>query len=131
MGTLQTPKHGAVRRFLRVAGPAVLLFAVIFGIVGLVSFFTAFNGSGEPRLFWCVFVAMPLFFIGAVMCQFGFAGAVARYMAAESVPVATDAAIDLAEGTKGAVKTVARAVADGIHESRKENEQERPAPKTP
>ncbi len=33
------------------------------------------------------------------------------------MPVATDAITDLAEGTKGAVKTVAGAVAEGIYEA--------------
>ena len=49
-------------------------------------------------------------------CMFGFMGAVARYTAAEQVPVATDAVSDLAEGTQGAVKTVARAVTEGVRE---------------
>ena len=51
------------------------------------------------------------------MCMFGFMGAVARYTAAEHVPVAADAINDLAEGTQGAVKTVARAVAEGVKEA--------------
>jgi hypothetical protein len=42
------------------------------------------------------------------------------YTAAEQVPVATDAITDLAEGTQGAVKTVARAVAEGIQEARRD-----------
>jgi hypothetical protein len=48
--------------------------------------------------------------------MFGFMGAVARYTAAEQVPVATDIISDLAEGTQGAVKTVARAVTEGVKE---------------
>ena len=67
-------------------------------------------------MFWCCFVGMPLLFVGGVMCMFGFMGAVARYTAAEQVPVATDAISDLAEGTHGAVKTVACAVAEGVKE---------------
>lgn len=57
-----------------------------------------------------------MLFVGVVMCMFGFMGAVARYTAAEQVPVATDAISDLAEGTQGPVKTVARAVAEGLKE---------------
>jgi heme/copper-type cytochrome/quinol oxidase subunit 1 len=87
--------------------------------IGMVSFFRSF-GSGEfPRLFWCCFVGMPLLFVGGVMGFFGFLGAVTRYTAAEQIPVAVDAVHDLAEGAQGAVKTVARSVAEGVREAKK------------
>ncbi len=123
MSRLQTPGHHGTRSFLRVAGPLVAAVGLIFLIVGTVSFFSAFGGSGSPRLFWCCFVGMPLLFVGGVMCMFGFMGAVARYTAAEQVPVTTDAINDLAEGTQGAVKTVARAVAEGVKEAQTEKKQ--------
>ncbi|HXI53869.1 MAG TPA: hypothetical protein VNH84_20285 [Candidatus Saccharimonadales bacterium] len=123
MSKLQTPKHRGIRSFLRVAGPLVAGVGLIFLIIGMASFFSAFGGGGPPRLFWCCFVGMPLLFVGGVMCKFGFMGAVARYTAAEQVPVATDAISDLAEGTQGAVKTVARAVAEGVREAQTERKQ--------
>ncbi len=116
MTTLQTPKHNAVRSALRVIGPLFAVVGLVFMIVGVVSFFSAFGGHGSPKLFWCCFVGLPLLFIGGVLCMLGFLGAVARYAAAEQVPVATDAFNELAEGTQGGVKTVARAVAEGIRE---------------
>lgn len=117
MSTLQTPKHEATRSLLRIAGPSIALVAVIFLIVGAVNFFSSFGGFEPPRLFWCFFVGMPLLFVGSVLSMFGFMGAVARYAAAEQVPVATDAINDLADGTRGAVKTVARAGAEGVKEA--------------
>ena len=120
MNSLQTPKHKKARSVLRVAGGGVALIGLIFVIIGLASFFSAFGGHGSPRLFWCSFVAMTLLFVGGVLCLFGFMGTVARYTAAEQVPVATETINDLAEGTQGAVKTVARAVAEGIEEGRKD-----------
>jgi hypothetical protein len=119
MNKLQTPQHNGVRNFLRIAGLLVALTGLVLVIVGLVNFFSAFGGEAPPRLFWCCFVGMPLLFVGGAMCMYGFMGAVARYIAAEQVPVATDAVTDLAEGTQGAVKTVARAVAEGVQEARK------------
>jgi hypothetical protein len=116
MTTLQTPKHNAVRSIVRVIGVSFVGIGLVFTIVGMVSFFSAFGGNGLPRLFWCCFVGLPLLFIGGVMCMFGFMGAVARYAAAEQVPVAADAFNELAEGTQGGVKTVARAVAEGVRE---------------
>ena len=58
------------------------LIGLIFLIVGMVSFFTAFGGGGPPWLFWCCFVGIPLLFVGGVMCMFGFMGGLARYTAA-------------------------------------------------
>jgi hypothetical protein len=123
MNKLQTQKHKGTRSFLRVAGPLVAAVGLLFLIIGMASFFSTFGGGGSPRLFWCCFVGMPLLFIGGVMCMFGFMGAVARYTAAEQVPVATDAINDLAEGTQGAVKTVARAVAEGVREAQTDRKQ--------
>jgi len=117
MSTLQTAKHKSARFFLRVAGVVVATVGLIFLIVGTASFFSAFGRGGPPRLFWCCFVGLPLLFIGSVMCMYGFMGALARYAAAEQVPVAADAMTDLAEGTKGAIKTVARAAAEGFREA--------------
>jgi hypothetical protein len=122
MSRLQTQKHAGTRSFLRVAGPLVAAAGLIFLIVGMASFFSAFGG-GSPRLFWCCFVGMPLLFVGGVLSMFGFMGAVARYTVAEQVPVATDAINDLAEDTQGAVKTMARAVAEGVIEARTEKKQ--------
>jgi hypothetical protein len=123
MSKLQTPRHNGTRLFLRVAGPVVAAVGLIFIIIGTVSFFSAFGGGGPPRLFWCAFVGMPLLFVGSVLCMFGFMGAVVRYTAAEQVPVATDAINDLAEGTQGAVKTVARSIAEGVKEAQTERKQ--------
>ena len=117
MSKLQTPEHKKTRSFLRVGGLLVAAVGLIFLIIGMASFFSAFGDGGRPRLFWCCFVGMPLLFVGGGMCMFGFIGAVARYTAAEQVPVATDAISDLAEGTQGAVETVARAVAEGVREA--------------
>jgi len=116
MSKLQTPQHKSARSFLRVAGPIIAGIGFIFVLIGVISFFAAFGHGGPPKLFWCCFVGMPLLFVGSVFCMFGFMGAVSRYTAAEQVPVATDAIDDLAEGTKGAIKTTARAVAEGVKE---------------
>ncbi|HUF62559.1 MAG TPA: hypothetical protein VMN36_10840 [Verrucomicrobiales bacterium] len=76
MSKLQTPKHKGTRDFFRVAGLLVAGAGLVFLIIGLASFFSAFGAGGPPRLFWCCFVGMPLLFVGSVMCLFGFMGAV-------------------------------------------------------
>jgi hypothetical protein len=121
MSKLQSPEHKGTRNFLRIGGLLALAVGLVFVSIGMGSFFSAFGGDGPPRLFWCCFVGMPLLFFGTTMCMFGFMGAVARYAAAEQVPVATDAINDLAEGTQDAVKTVARSVAEGVKEAQAED----------
>ena len=109
------------------AAPGLLVLATgfLFTIIGIgmASFFSAVGSGGPPRLFWCCFVGMPLLFVGGAMCMLGFMGAVARYTAAEQVPVATDAISDIADGTQGAIKTVARAATEGIKEGLSDNKQ--------
>jgi len=57
---------------------------------------------------------MPLLFVWAVLCMFGFMGRVARYQAAEMAPVAKDAFNYMADGTKEGVRTVAGAIGEGL-----------------
>jgi hypothetical protein len=86
-------------------------------IVGFVDFFRAFGGSGEPKLFWCLFVGMPLLFAGGVLCSYGFMGKVLRYMAQETAPAGKDTFNYLADGTREGVKAVAGAIGEGLRES--------------
>ena len=113
---LQQPQQNAIRKALRIAGPVIFLIGVLCLVIGIINFFFGF-GSGEmPHYFWLAFVGMPLMFVGIVLCQFGFFGAVTRFIAGESAPVAADTVNYMAEETKGAVETVARAAAKGVVE---------------
>ena len=105
-----------MRGLLRKVGPLIFGVGLLCLIVAMVNFFMAFGGGGPPRLFWLGFVGMPLMFVGGVMSQFGFLGVVARYVAGESAPVATDTINYVADETKGAVETVAKSAAKGIAE---------------
>lgn len=114
---IESSGHRSVRKFLRLAGPLVALTGLGFMAVGVIDFFSAFGSFGrEPKLFWCLFVGMPLLFVGIVMCKLGYFGAVFRYLAAETAPVARDTVNYMAEGTQDAVKTVARAATEGVRQ---------------
>lgn len=115
MNKLESPKHKSARSFLRVAGPILLAVGLILMLTGFISFFAA-SAYEPPRYFWCAFLGMPLVFLGLVMCKFGYLGAVARYIAAEAAPVASDTANYVAKETQEGVKTVARAAAEGVRE---------------
>ena len=108
------PGHDTARNLLRIAGPTVFAVGGLFMLIGLVSFFAAFGGSGPPRLIWCCFVGMPLIFIGSVMTQFGYMGAIFRYQAGEIAPIGKDTFNYMADGTQRGVHTIATAIGAGL-----------------
>jgi len=113
---LQQPGQNSIRTGLRIVGPIILAIGLLCFAAALISFFSSFGSFERPRLFWLGFVGLPLMFVGGVMCQYGFLGAITRFIAGETMPVATDAAKYVAEETKGAVETVAEAAAKGVVE---------------
>jgi hypothetical protein len=127
MNDIKSPKHNALRRFLRIGGLLILAVGGLFTLVGMGSFFVSvFTHSGPPALFVCCFIGLPLMFVGGAMCLVGFLGAFSRYVAAEQAPVAKDTLNYMAEGTQDAVRTVARAAAQGVSEGIQQGE----APRT-
>jgi hypothetical protein len=114
---IESASHTTARRFFRVAGPLVALGGLGFIAVALIDFFKAFGSFGQsPRLFWCFFVGMPFLFVGIIMCKLGYIGAVVRYLAGETAPVAKDTFNYMAEGTQDGVRTIARSAAEGMKE---------------
>ena len=114
------PGHQEKRSLLRLIGPLVLVAGLVLVVIALVDFFSAFGGSEPPRYFWCGFVGLPLMWLGFVLSSAGFAGAVQRYLAGESAPVAKDTANYLARETKEGIQTVAAAVGEGLAAGRRE-----------
>jgi hypothetical protein len=100
---------------LRVVGPGVVAAGLIFTIIGIGSFFASFGTFQPPRYFWCAFVGFALLAFGGALCKFAFLGAVSRYIADEVAPVGKDVINYMAEGTQGAVRDMAVALAEGLH----------------
>ena len=113
---LQEPAQNSIRTALRIAGPLLLLAGVVCIIIAVASMFAGSTDFGPPRLFWLAFVGIPLMFVGSVLSMYGFMGAVFRFAAGEVAPVGADTAKYMAEETKGAVETVAKAAAKGVVE---------------
>lgn len=121
---LQTRQQTATRRMLRWAGLAILALGGLLTLIGIGSFFAAFGSFGPPRFFWCTFLGMPLLFVGGVMTMFGFLGAAQRYVAGEAAPVAKDVVNYMGENIQPGVKSIAKAVTEGIKEGL--NEEKKP-----
>jgi len=111
------PQHNAVRAWLRVVGPLVLLVGIIFMIVGVGNFFASFGTFEPPRHFWCVFVGLPFLAVGGVICKFAFMGSVTRYIANEMTPVGKDVINYMADGTQDSVRKIAAAAGQGLQET--------------
>lgn len=67
-----------------------------------------------PVLFVLGFFGLPVMSAGTVMTFLGYMGKIARYMQAETAPVAKDTFNYMAEGTREGVTAVASAVGEGL-----------------
>jgi len=111
------PGHATIRGVLRITGPVVVVIGLIFTITGMVSFFASIGTFEPPRYFWCAFVGLPLVAFGVGITQYAFMGRMFRYVAGETAPVAKDTFNYLAKGTQQGVRTMARAVGEGLQSS--------------
>jgi RNA polymerase subunit RPABC4/transcription elongation factor Spt4 len=108
------PGHSGPRNLFRTLGPIILGLGILLIVISMVEFFSCFGSMRTPRLIWMPFLGIPMLFVGGVLCQLGFAGKVARYMAQEMAPVGKDTFNYMADGTKDGIKTVASAVGQGL-----------------
>jgi ribosomal protein L40E len=134
------PGHQSPRTFLRVGGPILILLGLVLMISGGIKMFSpAFSayrgpsaGKGFPSMnggrhdsfestgrsafggFGMVALGMLCLGGGAAMTKFGYMGRVARYVAAEIVPVATDTFNYAAENTQQGVGQLAAAIGKGL-----------------
>jgi hypothetical protein len=100
-----------------VLGPVLIVVGAIFVISGMVSFFSAFGDfNKDPDKFWMCFAGMPIAMLGLFLTKVGFMGAAARFVAGEIAPVGKDTINYMARGTRGAVKDVTSAIAEGLRE---------------
>lgn len=105
------PDHDHLRGTLRRLGAATTLGGVVLTAIGAVSFVGAIGG-GEPRLFWCAFVGLPLAGLGVTLLRLGYLGAAARYVAGEAAPAVADAIAHVAEHARAAAHAAAAGQAD-------------------
>jgi hypothetical protein len=110
------PGHSEIRLIARVLGPSMIAVGVVFTAIALISFFSAMNGGGMPKYFWCGFVGLPLIGLGTGVTQFAYLGLFARYIAGETAPVQKDTFNYVAQGIRPGVKDLLQAVREGLTE---------------
>lgn len=93
------------RTGFRVLGGLLMVAALVLIGIAVADFFSVFGSDdfdAQPTKFWMFFVALPLFAIGGFFLQLGFAGAGARYLAREYVPVLKESLDELGVGSSSA-----------------------------
>lgn len=104
--------HTKARTTLRIAGAAIMIPALVLIVIGMTDFFSSAASGEKPRLFFLLFIGMPLLFAGAVCLLFGFMGALQSYAVSQTVPAQRDAAKYMLDGTREEVVKTVRAVKD-------------------
>ena len=108
------PHQDVQRAGLRLFGGILVVVGGIFTAVGLFSFFAAFGGGGVAAKFWFSCVGRPLRGFGTMLLKAGYMGSIARYVAGETAPVASDTLNYVARATKPGLRDAAGAIADGL-----------------
>ncbi len=120
-------KHEKMKKGLKIGGFVLLGLGAVFAIIGFIDFFSVFNSmSGMPRLFWCLFIGLPMLGVGAMLLSLGYKREVLSYGAKEVIPVINEVTEDIKPAVKnvteaigGAVGSVVRGVKDGLDGSGK------------
>src|SRR5262245_21980327 len=107
---LAHPRHRSHKVVLRTFGVLLALLGALFFGLGVIGTFV----GGNHGLFLFAMVGLPMLGVGLMMLKAGYLGAISRYVAAETTPVATDALSHLAHGTTDAVQATAAAIGKGL-----------------
>ena len=98
-------ENSKARKVFRILGPILLGVGAILMLFSLLSLFT-FNFSTS----FLGFIGIPVLFVGAVFTSLGYMGAMARYSASQTAPVAKDVTNYMVDNTSESVARMAGAV---------------------
>ena len=110
------PHARTQRATLRLLGAFLAVGGLVFAGIGFADFFGSYDSpaSGMPERFWCVFLGLPMLAIGIAMLRWGYLGAMTRYAAGETAPVASDTVGFVGAETRDTVRDLAGAVREGL-----------------
>jgi RNA polymerase subunit RPABC4/transcription elongation factor Spt4 len=108
--------HSKIREILRITGPMMLIIGGLCIAIALFDVIRVIvtDSFDPPKLAALFFIGGPLLVAGFGVTSFAFMGAVVRYQAAEAAPVAKDTFNYMADGTQEGIKTVVKAVGEGL-----------------
>lgn len=112
-GSAMTPynlnEKSPARKVFRILGPILLTIGglLVITAAGDLFFFSA-------HFFFLGFIGMPLIFLGSVFTALGFMGAMARYSASQTAPVAKDVTNYMLDQTQDSVAHLAGAIVQEV-----------------
>ena len=98
-------ENSKARKVFRILGPILL---GVGGILLVISFLSLI--SGGLGTFFLGFIGIPVLFVGGVFTSLGYMGAMARYSASQTAPVAKDVTNYMVDNTSESVARMAGAV---------------------
>ena len=92
-----------LRRILTIVGICLLVIGSVIAVIGIISSVQAFNAPGMQGfgMFYLIPIGLFTAFPGIPLIVVSNMGAIARFQAAQTVPVAGDATADLLNGPAG------------------------------
>ena len=104
---MEMKDYSKTKKTFRTLGFIILQKGLVLSIIGFIDFFMSFNSMTQPKLFFCLFIGLPLTSIGIIFLILGFMKELNSFAASQSAPVHKDVINYMLDGTREEVnKTI-------------------------
>ena len=104
---MEMKDYSKTKKTFRTLGFIILPIGFVLSIIGFIDFFMSFNSMTQPKLFFCLFIDLPLTSIGIIFLILGFMKELNSFAASQSAPVHKDVINYMLDGTREEVnKTI-------------------------
>ena len=104
---MEMKDYSKTKKTFRTLGFIILPIGLVLSIIGFIDFFMSFNSMTQPKLFFCLFMGLPLTSIGIIFLILGFMKELNSFAASQSAPVHKDVINYMLDGTREEVnKTI-------------------------
>ena len=104
---MEMKDYSKTKKTFRTLGFIILPIGLVLSIIGFIDFFMSFNSMTQPKLFFCLFIGLPLTSIGIIFLILGFMKELNSFAASQSAPVHKDVINYMLDGSREEVnKTI-------------------------
>ena len=104
---MEMKDYSKTKKTFRTLGFIILPIGLVLSIIGFIDFFMSFNSMTQPKLFFCLFIGLPLTSIGIIFLILGFMKELNSFASSQSAPVHKDVINYMLDGTREEVnKTI-------------------------
>lgn len=97
---MEMKDYSKTKKTFRTLGFIILPIGLVLSIIGFIDFFMSFNSMTQPKLFFCLFIGLPLTSIGIIFLILGFMKELNSFAASQSAPVHKDVVNYMLDGTR-------------------------------